>query len=317
MSTVRFGAFSARGLGAALLLGLAVLGGVARAAELPPLPEAKTLKVFGVDIRYYEMGPDKPDAPTLVLLHGLGSNARDNWGAVMPALAATHRVLALDQLGFGGSAKPIIDYSIQLWVDTLGEFLREKKVGGFTLVGESLGGWIAAQYAIQALQGIAADPAFTLPKPSRLVLCDAAGRRATMEQLFAPPPAGKRGPPAVSLAGVKGSVGAVFYTARVPRAGDLRASLEWNLNKDDGWTVHSVTSNLALLEEAVDGQLDAIRIPTLVIWGEHDRLVPVADGHWYAAGIAGAKLVLIPETAHIPMTEAPDAFLKVLQPFLR
>jgi pimeloyl-ACP methyl ester carboxylesterase len=285
-------------------------------AAADPLPDARTIKVFGVDIRYYEMGPERADAPTLVLLHGLGSNARDNWGAVMPALAATHRVLALDQLGFGGSAKPIVDYSIQLWVDTLGEFLREKHVGRFTLVGESLGGWIAAQYAIQALQGIAADPAFALPKPAQLVLCDAAGRRATMAQLFAPPPAGARTPPAVSLAGVKQSVGAVFYKARVPQADDLRASLAWNLDKDDGWTVHSV-SNPALLDEAVDGQLDAIRIPTLLIWGEHDGLIPVADGRWYAAGIAGSKLMLIPETAHVPMTEAPDAFLKVLQPFLR
>lgn len=303
-----------RGLAALLACaGLLVWFAPAVAAE----PQAQTLKVFGVDIRYYEMGPRDPQAPTVVLLHGLGSNALGNWGAVMPQLAQTHHVIALDQLGFGGSAKPIVDYSIQLWVDTLGEFLREKKVGAFTLIGESLGGWIAAQYAIQSLQGIAADPAFTLPRPVKLVLCDAAGRRATMAGMFTPPPDGKRGPPPVSLAGVKASVGAVFYKARVPSAGDVRASLQWNLDKDDGWTVHSVTSNPALLDEAVDGQLGAIRIPTLVIWGEHDELVPVDDGRWYAAGIPGAKLALIAETAHVPMTEAPEAFLKVLLPFLR
>lgn len=280
-------------------------------------PPAQTIEVFGVDIRYNETGPRDPQAPTLVLLHGLGSDALGNWGAVIPQLAQTHHVLALDQLGFGGSAKPIIDYSIQLWVDTLGEFLRQKKIGAFTLVGESLGGWIAAQYAIQSLQGIAADPAFVLPKPARLVLCDAAGRRATMAQMFTPPANGLRGPPPVSLAGVKASVGAVFYRARVPGAEDLRASLQWNLDKDDGWTVHSLTHNPAVLDEAVDGQLGAIHIPTLVIWGEHDALVPVDDGRWYAAGIPGARLALIANTAHVPMTEDPQAFVDTLLPFLR
>ncbi|MFT4047779.1 MAG: alpha/beta hydrolase [Solimonas sp.] len=277
-------------------------------------PRAQNASVFGTDLRYYEMG--RRDAPTVVFLHGLGSSALGDWRFVLPRLAATHHVIALDQLGFGGSSKPIVDYSIQLWVDTLGEFLRQKNVTRFTLVGESLGGWIAAQYTIQALQGIAADPAFALPRPEQLVLCDAAGRRATLARLFASPPPDAHNPPALSLAGQKASLGAVFYRAQQPTAQDLRDGLAWSLGKDDGWTVHAVTSNPALLAETVDGRLDAIRIPTLLIWGEHDGLIPVDDGRWYAAGIQGAQLALIADAAHVPMTEQPDAFVKTLLPFL-
>ncbi|WP_240954403.1 alpha/beta fold hydrolase [Solimonas marina] len=286
---------------------------VAPLAHADALPDGRTIKVFGTDIHYYEMG----SGPTVVLVHGLGSSAFGDWHAVMPKLAKDHHVVALDQLGFGASSKPMVDYSIQLWVDTLGEFLREKQIHDFTLIGESLGGWISAKYTIQALQGIAADPAFALPKPSRLVLCDAAGRRSTFAQLFAPRPANVKMPPMLSLAGQKATIGAVFYRAQQhASAQDIRDGLAWALGKDDGWTVHSVTTNPALLDEAVDGQLDAIRIPTLLLWGAHDGLVPVADGRWYAAGIAGSQLKLIADSAHVPMTEQPDAWLAALRPFL-
>ena len=73
-------------------------------------------------------------------------------------MAKTQRVLALDLLGFGASDQPAIDYGIQTWVDFLGEFLRAKKVtGAFTVMGESLGGWIAAQSTIAAHQSWASS----------------------------------------------------------------------------------------------------------------------------------------------------------------
>ncbi|HEY1764198.1 MAG TPA: alpha/beta fold hydrolase, partial [Opitutaceae bacterium] len=119
-----------------------------RGATPPPdLPAPQTTVIFGQKIVYYDLG----SGPTVVLLHGMGSSAKGDWGRCMLALAEHHRVIAPDQLGFGGSDKPFIDYGIQTWVDFLGEFLRQRKPGTFILAGESLGGWIAAQYTIQAL----------------------------------------------------------------------------------------------------------------------------------------------------------------------
>ena len=277
------------------------------------LPPQKTLLLFGARIRYFELGEK---GPTLVLIHGLGSSAAGDWGQVMPTLARTHRVLALDLLGFGASDKPAIDYGIQTWVDFLGEFLREKQVaGGFTLMGESLGGWIAAQYSIQALGGVAAGDSFVLPKPGKLVLCDAAGHRASMAKVFEPRPAGA--PIGASIAGEKSLLAAIFHNPSYGSDEGLRRGFAWSLSKGDSGTIKAFYGNKAILDEAIDGKLAAITIPTLVVWGEHDKLIPLADGQSYASGIAGAQLLVVKDSGHAPMIETPTAFLAAVQPFLR
>jgi pimeloyl-ACP methyl ester carboxylesterase len=289
-------------------LGTAIAG---PALAAKPLPAQKTLLLFGARIRYFELG----QGPTLVLVHGLGSSAQGDWGQVMQTLAKTHHILALDLLGFGGSDKPAIDYGIQTWVDFLGEFLRAKKVtGGFTLMGESLGGWIAAQYTIQALGGVAPGESFVLPKPGKLVLCDAAGHRASMAKAFEPRPPGA--PIGASIAGEKSLLSAIFHSHTYGSDEGLRRGFAWSLSKGDSGTIKAFYTNKAILDEAIDGKLAGITIPTLVVWGEHDRLIPLADGQSYASGIAGAQLVVIPDSGHAPMIETPAAFLQAVQPFL-
>ena len=281
----------------------------ATADEAPP-PQ-QTAVLFGAKIRYYDLG----QGPTVVLVHGLGSSAWGDWGAVIEALSVDHRVLALDLLGFGQSDKPFIQYGIQTWVDFLGEFLRDRRVGTFTLAGESLGGWIAAQYTIQALAGIAADPAFVLPKPSKLVLCDAAGfDRASVAHMQ------DRGagdtPTGMSLAGQQRLLGSVFHDPAYASGPGLGRGMAWALSKGDGWTILSLYTNRSIAAETGEGKLAGITIPTLVVWGQYDRLVPIADGEGYAAQIPGARLVVIPDAGHAPMIETPAAFLKAVQPFL-
>jgi pimeloyl-ACP methyl ester carboxylesterase len=296
-----------------LAIGILVLvSASANAAPETDLPEQKTTLLFGAAIRYYDIG----SGPVLVLVHGLGSSAKGDWGQVMLPLAKNHRVLALDQLGFGNSDKPQIDYGIQTWVDFLGEFLRQNHVSDFTLVGESLGGWISAQYTIQALRGIAAGPSLSLPKPTRLVLSDSAGLHATMKRLFAPPPPDKPTVVGASLAGEKQLLASVFHSPSYQTDHALRDGLAWSLAKGDAWTIRAV-SNPALLNETVDKKLGAIKIPTLVIWGEHDNLLPLKDGRYFASKIDAAELKIIPGSGHAPMNETPDAFLSALEPFLQ
>lgn len=285
-------------LRACLLLALLPLA--AASAE----PAARFTTLFGERIRYYDVGA----GPTVVLLHGLGSSAWGDWGHCIGPLAVHHRVLALDQLGWGGSDKPFIDYSIQTWVDFLGEFLRQRQVGHFTLVGESLGGWIAAQYAIQALSGqpAPAGPSFVLPKPDRLVLCDAAGHRAGAEQLL------EGGGDSYTIAGAKSLLAKVFHSPAYATDAAVRADLAWAMSKGDSWTVHSFSSNRHIVAEAVDGKLSAITVPTLIIWGAYDELVPLAEGRDYAAKIPGARLVIIPDAAHAACIEKPESFLAAL-----
>lgn len=297
-----------RALACALCASAAFASGSSVAA---PLPAQKTLVVFGEKIRYYEMG----SGPTVVLVHGLGSSAKGDWGKVMQTMAVGHRVLALDLLGFGNSGKPIIVYGIQTWVDVLGEFLRAKRADSFTLVGESLGGWIAAQYTIQALAGEAVGPSFVLPKPSKLVLSDAAGfSRASVARVndrSAPVR-----PSGLSLGEQKRLLGSIFHDPAYVSDEGLRTGMAWAMSKGDGWAIVSLYGNRGLVAESVEGKLGGIDIPTLVVWGQYDELVPLADGEGYAAAIPNARLVVIPDVGHAPMIEAPASFMKAVESFL-
>jgi len=282
----------------------------ASAAAAPAQPPGmNVIHVFGQKIAYIETGT----GPDLVLLHGLGSSADGDWGHVIPELAKTHHVLALDLLGFGSSDKPMINYGIQTWVDTLGEFLRQKNVTSFTLMGESLGGWIAANYTAEALQqGPGMPAALALPKPSRLVLSDAAGRGVTMRALH---DSGALFPIA-SLASSAALQKQVFAAPEYQTVDGVKGALAWSMGNGDAWTTSSITSNFAVPGQEVDARLRFIVIPTLVVWGEHDQLLPRADADFFTAGITGARLVIVPGAGHAPMIETPSRFLAAVQPFL-
>jgi len=276
-------------------------------AEGTELPDQKTAVIFGQRIAYFETG----SGPTVVLLHGLGTSAAGDWGACIGPIAAHHHVLALDQLGFGASDKPIIDYGIQTWVDMLGEFIRVKKVSGFTLVGESLGGWIAAQYAIQAADPASqAGPSFALVAPARLILVDAAGHRALAEQMSS------GGAGGASLIGTKRLLSAIFFEPARSSEAEIRKKFTQTLSKGDGWTIRSVMSNKAIVSESVDDRLASISIPTLVVWGSDDKIIPLDDGRDFARKIPGARLVVIPRSGHAPAIEHPAEFMAAALPFI-
>lgn len=286
----------------AVLLGL-TLAARCHAGDLPP---RLSTAIFGQRIEYYDVGT----GPVVVLLHGLGSSAKGDWGACIMELSAHHRVLAPDQLGFGASDKPVIDYGIQTWVDFLGEFLRVEGVRDFTLAGESLGGWVAAQYSIQALGGQPpVSPSFALPKPSRLVLVDAAGHKHLAGNFG-------NGGPGMSLAGSKALLSAIFYDPTRSSDDAVRAQFAMSMSKGDGWTIHSLLTSHYIIADCVDDKLGQITIPTLVIWGAHDQLVPLADGQDYASRIPGAKLVIVPDSGHAPGIEKPGLVLAALEPFI-
>ena len=131
--------------------------------QTPGQPADKTIAVFGQSIHYWDLG----SGPVVVLVHGLGSRKED-WLPVLEPLAQKYRLLVPDQIGFGKSDKPLLDYSVQTYVDFLNEFLRQLKVEKVSLVGESLGGWIAGLYAAEASLGEHLVPV------EKLVLVDAA-----------------------------------------------------------------------------------------------------------------------------------------------
>jgi triacylglycerol lipase len=237
-------------------------------------------------------------------VHGFGTEARFDWGNVILPLAKNHRVIALDQIGFGASDKPLIDYSVQTFVDFLGEFLRVLQVKQFSLVGESLGGQISALYTIESLAATNTGP-FPLPKPMRLVLQDAAGMAAPHLATIL----------AGTLADVRG-VAVILHDKSRVNDELVRELFIMRLKANDGATQRSLAANPKVASEVVAGRLSGIDIPTLIIWGADDEIVPLEQGRAYAAGILGATLKIIPDCGHAPSLEKPEAFLAAVLPFL-
>jgi len=206
-----------------------------------------------------------------------------------------------DQIGFGRSDKPLLDYSIQTYVDFLNEFLRQLKVEKASLVGESLGGWIAGLYVAEIGGGAHMIPV------EKLVLVDAAGLKQDK-------PVPDLNPS--SLAAMRGLMEAVFYDTSWLNEDALRKTFTDKLATKDGYTVRSLLGNPGLGTERLDDRLGSIKVPTLVTWGKQDKLLPIGAGERYAAGIAGAKLVSFEKCGHVPPIEKTEEFLTAVVAFL-
>lgn len=148
------------------------------------------------------------------------------------------------------------------------------------------------------------------------MLCDAAGFRETMAGRFEPQPSGQGGGAGPSLAGQKALLARIFRAPAYSSEDGIRRGLGWSLSKGDSHTIAAVYANPAILNEAIDGQLAGITVPTLVVWGQYDELIPLALGERYAREIPGARLVVVPDSGHAPMIETPAAFLAALGDFL-
>jgi pimeloyl-ACP methyl ester carboxylesterase len=109
---------------------------------------------------------------------------------------------------------------------------------------------------------------------------------------------------------------AIFYDTSWLTEDALRKVFTDKLSVHDGYTVHSLLSNPALASERMDNQLANIKVPTLVLWGKQDTLLPIAAGERYAAGISGAKLIGFEKCGHVPAIEKTEEFLAVVNSFL-
>jgi pimeloyl-ACP methyl ester carboxylesterase len=272
-----------------MLIILTVLAAVCAAQ----MPAEQTAMVFGQSIHYYEAG----QGPAVILLHGLGANA-GIWVANIGPLSAHYHAIALDQIGFGHSDKPLIDYKIATFVDFLYGFMQSQKIAKATLVGNSLGGWIALEFAIQHPEMV-----------EKLVLVDAAG----LSFQTAPPTVNLN--PA-SLDDTKKVLGVVFYNQAMVTDLAVAAVFARHLKDNDGYTIRRVIDLFATGNQLEDAKLSSAHVPTLVVWGANDALLPLSMGERFHAGIGGSKLVSIKECGHIPELEKPEEFNRTVLDFL-
>ncbi len=245
-------------------------------------------------LRYLQGG----SGPPLVLVHGLGSSAVQDWGDVIVPLSRRFEVYAPDLPGFGASERPSgADYGIPMQVEAVRSFMQVVGLPRARVAGISMGGWIVSRLAGEHPEMV-----------ERLLVVAAAGMRPDgppipVETLF---PRDEEG--------VRTLVATVRHKASPPPdfvARDILAR-----HQEQEWIVRRALESMREGRDWLDGTLGRAAMPVLVVWGKQDRLIPVA----YAAPLQGqfphAELRVLDGCGHVPMADCPEAFESVVLPFL-
>jgi pimeloyl-ACP methyl ester carboxylesterase len=260
-----------------------------------------TLRLSGIESHYVRLGPYRihyfvgGKGEPLVLVHGLGGRALD-FTLLMPALAKQHRVYALDLLGYGSSDRPDVDYSVTLQTGILRQFLDSQGLTRVDLVGWSMGGWIALEFAAQSPQRV-----------RRLALLDSAGMKFTPTfdlRLLSPH----------TMAEMQ-----ALEKVMTPHPRRLPAFITHDLLRvlrDEGWVIRRTVANMVTMREVVDGKLAGVTMPVLLVWGKQDVLTPLSVADEMHREMPQSVLVVLDGCGHIAPIECHDRVLPEMQRFL-
>lgn len=262
----------------------------------------------GAEVNYAEIGEGEP----VLFVHGLGGCWR-NWLENLTHFGRTHRAIALDLPGFGDSPMP----AWQIEMPTYGRLIHDfcEKLGierVAALVGNSMGGFVSTEAVIE-------DP----KRFERLVLVSAAGisfaeaigrRREAEVSLFEAMMAFTAGPRRVWVTRPKGrqfAFGRVFHNPNRIRPELLAEQMEPGIR----------APGFADAIRAIGGydtrhRLPEIEVPTLVVWGLNDHIVPVEAAIGYHRLIPNSRVELFERTGHVPQMERPHRFNALIDDFL-
>ena len=272
----------------------------------------ETIEWHGNEVAFHRCGDGEP----VILIHGIASSF-DTWNAVLPELGKSHLAVAPDLLGHGRSSKPRGDYSLGAFATGIRDFMEALEIPSATIVGHSMGGGIAMQFAYQFPKrvrrmvlvnsgglGPEVTPllkAATLPG-SELVIQAATSDRVEnvgrsvgrkLREL------GFRATPGMA------SVGSHFIAlkdreARKAFVTTARSVMDWRGQRID----------------ARDRLYLAAEFPTMIVWGRRDRFIPVDHGVEAHEMIPGSRLEIFDESGHFPHEHEADRFTEVLLDFI-
>jgi 2-hydroxy-6-oxonona-2,4-dienedioate hydrolase len=250
-------------------------------------------------IRYLEAG--LPDRKILILLHGIGASA-ERWSRVIPTLSREYRVIAPDIIGFGYSDKPAVEYTMDFFIDFFRSFLENLGISKASIIGSSLGGHIATEFTIRFNHMV-----------EKLVLVSPAGMMKT------------------STPTLDRYIMAALYP-EYQRVYDAFSEMVYDSNAINQETLmdfvnrmslpnakHVFMSTLLGIRYAPDlrGRLSNITAPTLLVWGDDDTTIPLAEYSNQYNGIPNMEeLVVIKNCRHVPHVEKPATFNRIVSKFL-
>jgi pimeloyl-ACP methyl ester carboxylesterase len=254
--------------------------------------------------------------PLLVLIHGMAGSSL-TWRFVAPALARRFTVIAPDLLGHGESAKPHTEYSVSAHANVLRDLLAALGHDRATVVGQSFGGGVAMQFAYQYPE-----------RCERLVLVSSGGLGREVSPLLR----------SLSLPGVA-QIFPLLCSPVHREVGTRLAGVIAQLGLRPSPVVEEIWRSYAALADvdarraffrtlgavidfegqsvsATDRLYLAAHLPTLIVWGARDRLIPVEHGIAAHRAIAGSRLTIFDDVGHFPHCEAPERFLDTLLEFI-
>ncbi len=263
-----------------------------------------------VNLYYEEQGK----GPPVLLLHGFGASTY-TWRHITPELARTHRVIAVDLKGFGQSDKPFDErYSVLDQAELIAQLIEDKDLRDLTIVGHSFGGGVALRLALDANTRLAG-------RIARLVLLNSIAYQQHIPVFFR-----LLEVPLVSQVGVR----------MVPPEMQTRVALQIAYHDDSKIDPEQVEIYAAPLKTAagkhaivqsarqiVPKDIDTlperfktITLPTLILWCDHDRIVPLDVGVKLRRTLPNSTLRLVEGCGHMPQEEQPEATLGLLKGFI-
>jgi pimeloyl-ACP methyl ester carboxylesterase len=260
-------------------------------------------------VNYAEMGRESGKA--LLLVHGL-SGSWQNWLENIPHFAREHRVIALDLPGFGDSPMPDWEVGVETYGRFVLEFCDALGVERCTIVGNSMGGFIAAETATHEPRRF-----------EKLVLVSAAGISHARMRREPAEVAARMGIATTPLTlrlfdrglrrpGIRRALfGGLFYAPH-----RLRIELLWECFHHGNGKPGVLPAVRGLIGYDILDRLEDVEVPTLIVWGRNDHIVPPNDAIGYGKRLRNSRTVIFDKTGHLPMAERPVRFDRVLETFL-
>lgn len=275
-------------------------------ASVPHAEYSKFVDVGDIRVHYQEKGSGTP----LILIHGYSSSVF-TWKDQFDVLSRKFRVIALDLKGFGFTSKPDGDYSRRAQGELVAAFLDRLNIGSAWLVGNSMGGETALNVAVL--------------HPDRvlgLVLIDSAGVQVPGRTSLAPAylqiPVIGRLLTALALTSDKlvreGLQKSFFDDSKVT---DDRVAYYYQPLKTRGGQLAATRARTQFGDFPIEDKLSSIKVPTLIIWGDHDELIPLEAGKKLNSVIRESKLVVFENCGHVPQEEMPERVVAELTNFIQ
>jgi pimeloyl-ACP methyl ester carboxylesterase len=274
--------------------------------------ESEFMSINGIQVHFRDQGPVTDSLP-LVLIHGTGASLH-TWEPWVAELIATKRIVTFDLPAYGLTGPNANhDYSQKAYVDLLDSLLIKLKINRCILGGNSLGGSVSWNYAIQHAEKI-----------KKLILIDAGGYPLNSTSV----------PIAFKLAKVpilnnllekitprsmvESSVKNVYFDPKKVSNELIDRYFELTLREGNrrAFKERMASSKNTISKNNTSQLIKTIKVPTLVLWGDHDQLIPVASAYKFHEDLPNDTLVILKNLGHVPMEEDPKASIMAVKEFI-